>query len=164
MVMIQCQNSSFWVAQKIQRGKGSGRYHRSGRSSTSRTEKNIQRVRKKVQGDRHFTVRIIADELQNGTKVAEWRTKVFKCVETFWSNSKLRSTWWNELLLAMSHGIFKYDPLTKRQSLEWKSTLSPRPKKARMFKYKTKVMLIAFFDVYCPWNCLHKIFATRPNY
>ena len=44
--------------------------------------------------------------------------------------------------------IFKYDPLTKRQSLEWKSALSPRPKKARVFKPKTKMMLIAFFDVH----------------
>ena len=43
--------------------------------------------------------------------------------------------------------IFEYDPLTKQQqSLEWKSALSERPKKARVFKYKTKVMLIAFFD------------------
>ena len=41
--------------------------------------------------------------------------------------------------------IFEYDPLTKRQSLEWKSALSPRPKRARVFKFKTKVMLIAFF-------------------
>ena len=40
--------------------------------------------------------------------------------------------------------VFEYDPLTKRQSLEWKSALSPRPKKARVFKSKTKVMLIAF--------------------
>ena len=40
--------------------------------------------------------------------------------------------------------IFKYDPLTKRQSLEWKSALSPKPKKARVFKSETKVTLIAF--------------------
>ena len=44
--------------------------------------------------------------------------------------------------------IFEYDPLTKRQSLEWKSALSPRPKKGGVFKSKTKVMLIAFFDVH----------------
>ena len=44
--------------------------------------------------------------------------------------------------------IFEYDPLTKWQSLEWKSALSPRPKKARVFKFKTKVMLVAFFDVH----------------
>ena len=44
--------------------------------------------------------------------------------------------------------IFVYNPLTKRQSLEWKSALSTRPKKARVFKSKTKVILIAFFDVH----------------
>ena len=43
--------------------------------------------------------------------------------------------------------IFQYDPLTKWQSLEWKSALSTRLKKARVFKSITKVMLIAFFDV-----------------
>jgi len=32
--------------------------------------------------------------------------------------------------------IFEYDRLTKQQSLEWKSALSPRPKKVRMFKSK----------------------------
>ena len=44
--------------------------------------------------------------------------------------------------------IFEYNPLTKRQSLEWKNALLPRPKKATEFKSKTKVMLIAFFDVH----------------
>ena len=44
--------------------------------------------------------------------------------------------------------IFEYDPLTKRQSRKWKSALSPGTKKARVFKSKTKVKLIAFFDVH----------------
>ena len=44
--------------------------------------------------------------------------------------------------------IFDYDPLAKRQSLEWKKALSPRPKKVGVLKSKTKVMLIAFFDVH----------------
>lgn len=39
--------------------------------------------------------------------------------------------------------IFKYDRETKRQSLLWKSLMSPRPKKARQLKSKVKVMLIA---------------------
>ena len=33
--------------------------------------------------------------------------------------------------------IFACGPLTKRQSLEWKSALSPTPKKAKVFKSKT---------------------------
>ena len=48
----------------------------------------------------------------------------------------------------MNHESSEYDPLTKRQSLEWKSALSPRPNKVRVFKSKAKEMLIAFFDVY----------------
>ena len=42
--------------------------------------------------------------------------------------------------------VFEYDPETKRQSMQWKSPTSPRPKKARMSKSKVKLMLIAFFD------------------
>ena len=37
--------------------------HRSGRPSTSRTEKNIELVRKKVNGDRRLTSRMMANDL-----------------------------------------------------------------------------------------------------
>ena len=37
--------------------------HRSGRPSTSRTDKNVERVRQKVRSDRRLTVSMIADEL-----------------------------------------------------------------------------------------------------
>ena len=43
--------------------------------------------------------------------------------------------------------IFEYDPKNKRQSRQWKSPASPRPKKARMSKSKVSVMLIVFFDI-----------------
>jgi len=42
--------------------------------------------------------------------------------------------------------FFQYDPETKRQSLEWRSKGSPRPKKARMSKSKLKYMFVCFFD------------------
>ena len=42
--------------------------------------------------------------------------------------------------------VFQYDLETKRQSLQWKTAASPRPKKARMSKSKIKMMLITFFD------------------
>ena len=42
--------------------------------------------------------------------------------------------------------VFQYDPETKRQSRQWKSVFSPRPKKARMQCSQVKVMLITFFD------------------
>ena len=36
----------------------------------------------------------------------------------------------NRVITGDESWIFEYDPFTKRQSLEWKSALSPRPKKA----------------------------------
>ena len=41
---------------------------------------------------------------------------------------------------------YAYDPETKQQSNEWKSSNSPRPKKARRVKSNVKMMLISFFD------------------
>ena len=43
---------------------------RSGRSSTSRTDENVERVRQKVRSDRRLAVGIVADELSmNSEKV-----------------------------------------------------------------------------------------------
>ena len=42
--------------------------------------------------------------------------------------------------------VFQYDLETKRQSRQWKSVSSPRPKKARMQLSQVKVMLITFFE------------------
>ena len=43
--------------------------------------------------------------------------------------------------------VFMCDPETKRQSMQWKSTSSPRPKKAHMSCSKFKATLIVFFDI-----------------
>ena len=42
--------------------------------------------------------------------------------------------------------ILEYDPEKKRQSREWHTANSPRPKKARMSKSKIKSRLICFFE------------------
>jgi len=42
--------------------------------------------------------------------------------------------------------ILEYDPETKRQSREWHTANSPRPKKTRMSKSKIKSTLICIFD------------------
>ena len=42
--------------------------------------------------------------------------------------------------------VFQYDPETTRQSRQWKSASSHRPKKARTQRLQAKVMLITFFD------------------
>jgi len=43
--------------------------------------------------------------------------------------------------------VYGYDPETKRQSSQWKSADSPRPKKVRQVRSKMKVMLIVFFGM-----------------
>ena len=149
--------------------------HRSARPSTNRTEKNVERVRQKVQSNCSLTVRMIADEIgMNSERV--WRintedvgmSKICakmiprllnegqkeRCVQVCQDILEQLETEPNLLKRVVTGDeswIFEYDPLTKRQSVEWKSALSPRPKKARVLKSKTKVMLIAFFGVefYC---------------
>jgi len=41
--------------------------------------------------------------------------------------------------------VYGYEPETKQQSSRWKGPTSPRPKKGRQVRSKTKVMLLAFF-------------------
>jgi len=42
--------------------------------------------------------------------------------------------------------VFDYDLETKRQSSEWHTKSSPRPKKARMSRSRVKTMIFVFFD------------------
>ena len=144
--------------------------HRSRRPSTSRTNQNVERVRQKVRTDHHLTVRMIADELgMNSERV--WRIitedlgmrkisakmvprllnggQKEQHVQVCQDNLEQLETEPNLLKRVVTGNeslIFEYDPLTKWQSVKWNRTLSSRPKKARVFKPKTKVMLIAFFD------------------
>ena len=53
----------------------------------------------------------------------------------------------NSIITCDETWVFTYDPETKQQSMQWKSTSSPRPKKARMSCLKFKGMLIVFFDI-----------------
>jgi hypothetical protein len=53
----------------------------------------------------------------------------------------------NSVITCDESWLFQYDPETKRQSVQWKTTYSPRPKKARKSKSKIKTMLVVFFDI-----------------
>ena len=144
--------------------------HKSGRPSTSRTDENVDCVSQKVRSDRRLTVRMIADELgMNSERVWRIITKdlgmrkiwakmvprllnegqkerhVQECQDIILEQLETEPNLLKRVVTGDESWIFKYDPLTNQQSLKWKSTLSPRPKKARMFKSKTKLMLITFF-------------------
>jgi len=41
--------------------------------------------------------------------------------------------------------VYQYDPEMKRQSAQWKTANSPRPKKFRQSKSRVKTMLLTFF-------------------
>ena len=145
--------------------------HRSGRPSTTRTDENVERVRQKVGSDYRLTVRMIDELDMDSERVCRiitedlgMRNTCAKMVPRLLNEGqkKRRVQVCQDILEQLEtepnllkrvvtcdeSWVFEYDPLTKRQSLEWKSALSPRPKKARVFKSKTKVMLIAFFDVH----------------
>jgi histone-lysine N-methyltransferase SETMAR len=52
----------------------------------------------------------------------------------------------------------RYNPETKRQSSQWKSPSSPRPKKPRMSCSSTKTLLIVFSDIR---GILHREFVSQ---
>ena len=43
--------------------------------------------------------------------------------------------------------VYQYDPETKRQSAQWKTANSPRPKNFRRSKRRVKTTLLTFFDI-----------------
>lgn len=143
---------------------------RSGRPSTSKSEDNVSRVRKLLNEDRRMTVRTISENLgipqttvfEIVTENLNMRKVCAKLVPRVLSNDQktTRKTISQELLDRVSEEpdllnnvvtgdetwVFEYDPQTKRQSSEWHTSSSPRPKQARMSKSKQKSMLICFFD------------------
>ena len=117
----------------------------------------LWRIITKDQGMRKICAKIEPRLLNEGQK--EWRVQVCQHIS---EQLETEPNLLKRVVTGDESWIFEYDPLTNQKSLKWKSTLSPTPKKARAFKSKTKVMLIAFF--LCPWNCPRRILATRPNY
>ncbi|KAL4083830.1 hypothetical protein QTP88_029146 [Uroleucon formosanum] len=99
---------------------------RSGRAVEVRTDNNVQRMRALVRQDMRLTIRMLSDELNIN------RETVRKILIKDLSMKKLCAK--------------MYDPETKRQSQQWLSPGSARPKKARMSKSKVKTIMICFFD------------------
>ena len=155
---------------------------RSGRPSTSRNDENVERVRDLIRSDRRLTVRLIADSLDlNHTTVHQilindlgMRKISAKFVPknlTLEQKDNRRDVsldilqriesdreFLSNVITGDESWIFEYDPETKRQSQEWHTSSSPRPKKARMSKSKIKTMLICFFDSH---GVVHKEFVPQ---
>ena len=128
--------------------------HRSGRPTTSKTDENVERVRQKVRSDRRLAFRMIADELGTNSERV-WRIIMedlgmkkicakmvlrllnegqkkqhVQVYQDILEQLKTEPNLLKRVVTGDESWIFEYDLLTKRQSLELKSTLLPRPKKA----------------------------------
>jgi hypothetical protein len=71
----------------------------------------------------------------------------------------------NSVITCDETWLFQYDPETKRQSMQWETTHSPRSKKARMLKSKVKTVLVVFFDIkrIIYYDSVHTIWSNRES-
>ena len=139
-----------------------------GRTSTSETDDNVERVRSLVRSDRRLTLRMISSELNlNRFTVHQILTQdldmrkvcakmVPKNLTTEQANRRdacldlldrleREPEFFSHVITGDESWILEYDPETKRQSREGQTANSHRPKKARMSKSKIKSMLIFLF-------------------
>jgi len=139
---------------------------RSGRPTTSRTEENIAKIRHNVRENRRLTVRSIAEQVNIDrrtvrkilTEDLDMRKVCAKMVpkELTEEQKQRRVTICQDLLegqddildrvfIGDETWVYQYHPETKRQSAQWKTANSPRPKKFRRSKSGVKTMLLTFF-------------------
>jgi len=143
---------------------------RAGRPSTSKTDDSVERVRSLVRSDCRLMLRMIDSELNlNWFTVHQILTQDFDmrkvcakmvpknltteqkanrkdvCLDLL-DHLEREPEFFSHVITGDESWILEYDPETKRQSQEWHTANSPRPKKARMSKSKIKSILICFFD------------------
>ena len=142
----------------------------SGQPSTSRTLDMSERVRQMLAQDRRVILRLMAEELgiskdTVNTIIREDLGERKICSRfvphklTDEQKAKRMETHGNIITMCDQNPSFlrtivtgdetwcyQFDSESKRQSMEWRSSSSPRPKKSRLQKSKVKTMLIAFFE------------------
>jgi len=138
---------------------------RLGWPATSRTEENIVKVRQIVCENRQVTVRGIAEQVNIDretvrkilTKILTWGRGVQKWSQTSSPKNKSKKVTICQDLLERQDDIlghvitgdetwvYQYDPEKKRQSAQWKTANSSRPKKLCQSKSRVTTMLLTFF-------------------
>lgn len=141
---------------------------RSGRPSTTQTEEDVNRVCEFLNIDRRASLREMSEELNltyyNVHQIVTEKLAMRKVCAKL--DPKVLTDEQMQLRVRLSHEVlesdgqdnilettitgdeswcFEYDPESKRQSAEWHTNASPRPKKARMAKSKVKTMLNRIF-------------------
>lgn len=144
---------------------------RSGRPSTARTDEKVERIRELVLTDRRQTLdqlseisgiswssiqRILTEDLGMKRITAKFVPRALtdnqkECrVETcreLKEQLKTDPDFLSKVITGDESWCYGYDPETKQQSTQWKTSSSPRPKKCRQVKSNIKTMLICFFDM-----------------
>ncbi len=146
------------------------RQYSSGRPNSAVTEININTVRAAIDEDRHLSIRalegilnlsrmtiqrILTDRLGMKRVCSTWvphmltRAQLDLRVER--ANEVLGliaedPTYLDRVITCDESWVHYHDPLSKRESEEWRQKGEPRPKKVRQQKSAGKVMLLAFFD------------------
>ena len=125
---------------------------RSGQPKTQRTDAHVDRVQTLVRSDRRLGVRVIVEELNMNRETVQQivkedlgmrkiSTKMVSRILTHdqkkrrlhISSDLLRNAeTFDRVVTGDETWCFQYNPETKRQSMQWKTENSPRPKKARM--------------------------------
>jgi len=155
---------------------------RSGRTSSSRNDENIAKIREKLNEDHHYTI----DELSEVAGVS-WssvqrilsqdlgmRRVAAKFVPRLLTEDQRKSQLavcqdlkrelendpnvLSRVITGDKIWCYDYDPESKQASSQWKTPRSPRPKKIRHVRSNVKTMLICFFDIQ---GIVHREFVPR---
>jgi len=144
----------------------------SGQPLTSRTDENIAIIRELILEDHRRTIddlvdlsgvswsycqRILSEELQIKRVATKFvphvvmadqkQSRVDACRELK-EHLEFDPDLFSKVITGDESWCYAYDPEMKQQSSKWKSSNSPRPKKAWRVKSNVKTMLISFFDAY----------------
>jgi len=153
---------------------------RIGRPSTSHTSDNVAKAKVVLESDRRVSVRLIADQVglpksivhEIFTTELQMRKVCVKLLPKVLTDEQKENRvsisrelldrvrgnpdFLEQVITGDETWVFEYDPETKRQSPEWHTTESFRPKKARTSKSKMKPMLNGFFT--------RKVLSIRSSY
>jgi histone-lysine N-methyltransferase SETMAR len=147
---------------------------RQGRPSTARNEQKVAQVREKICADRCLTIREIAEEVNVSCGSCQailsedlaMRHVAAKFVPRLLSDDQksqhievceeLKQSveiFVSRIITGDETWVYGYDPETKLQSSQWRSSSSPRPKKARQVRSNVETMLMVFFDIQGLMHC-----------
>jgi len=143
---------------------------RSGRPISSTNDQNVEVGRAVMAEDHRLSVRMIAEEtgsdksavhriltdhlhmrkicakLELKNVSVEQKANRMEICQDLLGRLEIEPNFLDKVITGDELWVFDYDPETKRQSAEWHTKSSPRPKKACMSRSRVKTMITVFFD------------------